>query len=818
MSSSTLIAETNLTKNSNPSSPLLSSDLPDFEKQFDNDLDLDKADKKILNKYVFYRLSQYTLLNSVNYDLWIFIQADFADFIEKHLDQLNESIWKSLLNYCYSHDYWIDHDSLRKCLTNFLKILNVNSEYSNNWIVDQIRWMKYNYKKLSSNIRQRKQKIIETANIIINQNKIIIENTETIIKIESMITAYSHSQVTQSQNARFRLLQSSSNQQISQNSQNDQISSEQSSSREFHYLQISKDQTSTQISQYLDSSSVNYEHSSKQSSSSSSSSLSSSSIQSISRLYQINQSENDFFRQLALLNKIYKKKDKFNDTNNNFDYKVMIFYDKCRRVELFSHAYIQSVSMMLSNQTLIHYYSNQLQMSNDFFDFCISIKNAFEESEWQRRNLIRWQIISISNVVAVNQNQSLFLSECLQKMCLEMNVIRRELDFAFYDSIHLRKNIIRICRNYLALTNDLNNASINVSDLINSLHTSITNYEVVQKSAQFETYLQSNSNSFNQNQDDQYFTDRQYRREEYSNRRDEFRDEDRSNDKFRISRFSKMCFVCDKHDCWSINHFEKKRDDSKKRFSDRHSEYKFRSEYDRRLKQYIADFEDIIDDSNDENTTQYFDEFSSISSVIDDAKLIEFESNELFLTSLDELQNIEFVNSSLVTSSLANSFTNSLANKAFEHRLILKNITNVSVNESFDFIYISIIESKYDDREFKNILMNCDAARQSTAEIDQFKALQRLNDSIQLNKSIVESKIQFDIDSISIMSTIELNISLELMIFHIIEVNTSFLLCLIDLNRLEVYFNNLTNELMQKRLIIITLQIDMKNLSSIILL
>jgi hypothetical protein len=54
---------------SNLSSSLLSSDLSDFEKQFDNDLDLDKADKKTLNKYVFYRLSQYTLLNSVNYDL-----------------------------------------------------------------------------------------------------------------------------------------------------------------------------------------------------------------------------------------------------------------------------------------------------------------------------------------------------------------------------------------------------------------------------------------------------------------------------------------------------------------------------------------------------------------------------------------------------------------------------------------------------------------------------------------------------------------------------------------------------------------------------
>jgi hypothetical protein len=194
--------------------------------------------------------------------------------------------------------------------------------------------------------------------------------------------------------------------------------------------------------------------------------------------------------------------------------------------------------------------------------------------------------------------------------------------------------------------------------------------------------------------------------------------------------------------------------------------------------------------------------------LIDDAKLIEFESNELFLTSLDELQNIEFV-----TSSLANSFTNSLANKAFEHRLILKNITNVSVNESFDFIYISTIESRYDDREFRGILVNCDAARRSTAGIEQFTALQRLNDSIQLNKSIVESKIQFGIDSISIMGTIELNISLRQLVFHIVGVNTSFLLCLVDLDRLEVYFNNLINELMQKRLIIIILQTDMKNVN-----
>jgi hypothetical protein len=135
------------------------------------------------------------------------------------------------------------------------------------------------------------------------------------------------------------------------------------------------------------------------------------------------------------------------------------------------------------------------------------------------------------------------------------------------------------------------------------------------------------------------------------------------------------------------------------------------------LKQYIADFEDIIDDSDDEDAIQYFDDLSFISSLIDDAKLIEFESNELFLTSFDELRNIEFI-------------INSFANKTFKNRLISKNIINFLINESFDFTFISIIESRYDDREFKDILINCDAAKRSTAETEQFTTLQKLNDSI----------------------------------------------------------------------------------------
>jgi hypothetical protein len=60
-----------------------------------------------------------------------------------------------------------------------------------------------------------------------------------------------------------------------------------------------------------------------------------------------------------------------------------------------------------------------------------------------------------------------------------MNIIQKEFDLAYYDSIYLRKNLIKTCRSHLAMINKLNNALINVFDLINSLHINIINCEVV---------------------------------------------------------------------------------------------------------------------------------------------------------------------------------------------------------------------------------------------------------------------------------------------------------------------------------------------------
>jgi hypothetical protein len=201
---------------------------------------------------------------------------------------------------------------------------------------------------------------------------------------------------------------------------------------------------------------------------------------------------------------------------------------------------------------------------------------------------------------------------------------------------------------------------------------------------------------------------------------------------------------------------------------------------------------------------QYFEKMTlsiseSLNTNFTNAVLNDFKSDELFLISINQIDNVEFIISTL-------------SNKAFAHRLIAKDdiiISDITI-ELVSYSYITSSESRYDDREFKDLLIDLDAARKSIEKMRQFKALQRISDDVKLNKSD-RLAFKFEIEDIKSIESIKLEISLKTVIFHIVEANISFLLSLVDLDRLRVYFNNLINELVQDRSTTIILQIDMKN-------
>ncbi len=133
---------------------------------------------------------------------------------------------------------------------------------------------------------------------------------------------------------------------------------------------------------------------------------------------------------------------------------------------------------MLTSEALTYYYVNKDNFIT-FNDFCISMRLYFEDFQWQSHNLDKWHNIIIDDVIAINSNVS--LTECLRKMCSQMNTIQRDLNSAYHDSIRLRENIIKACRDHSALIFELINSSMNILILMNILQFSIINYEIVRK-------------------------------------------------------------------------------------------------------------------------------------------------------------------------------------------------------------------------------------------------------------------------------------------------------------------------------------------------
>ncbi len=141
------------------------------------------------------------------------------------------------------------------------------------------------------------------------------------------------------------------------------------------------------------------------------------------------------------------------------------------------------------------------------------------------------------------------------------------------------------------------------------------------------------------------------------------------------------------------------------------------------------------------------------------------------------------------------TITNVFANKTFRRRLISNDIIVYALFVSISYTFNASIESRYDDREFKNLLIDHDAANRSSEDIEQYTILKRMI-SIELNENDV-SKFKFNIDNNFSIDLINLNTSIDRIKFHIVFVHISFLLCLADLDRLDVYFNNLINMLIE---------------------
>jgi hypothetical protein len=191
------------------------------------------------------------------------------------------------------------------------------------------------------------------------------------------------------------------------------------------------------------------------------------------------------------------------------------------------------------------------------------------------------------------------------------------------------------------------------------------------------------------------------------------------------------------------------------------------------------------------------------------------ENAEAFITTFGSMENLGSMTTDLINRSFSHYFIDfhtdmndqsSSNDQIIDHLQIClkKGFSMIIIHTGMkntnpdSFAYVMTFD-RYISEKFYEMMIDSNASTKSTVEYDQYLIFKKhkIDSSIDLNVTKTETvNIQFDIESARSIESLIIDISFEIVKFHVIKTDISFLLSLADMNRLKVYFNNVKNILM----------------------
>ena len=131
-----------------------------------------------------------------------------------------------------------------------------------------------------------------------------------------------------------------------------------------------------------------------------------------------------------------------------------------------------------------------------------------------------------------------------------------------------------------------------------------------------------------------------------------------------------------------------------------------------------------------------------------------------------------------------------LADRSFIYLVVLKNysastpVINITDYKQDPFVYITI--EHYTPKEFYSVIINTGASKKFTIGYKQYLTYKTtINDNMDINITQTGAvNIQFGISLTALIKLVKVKTLIGLVDFHIVKVDTPFLLCLADMDRL----------------------------------
>jgi hypothetical protein len=111
---------------------------------------------------------------------------------------------------------------------------------------------------------------------------------------------------------------------------------------------------------------------------------------------------------------------------------LTIFHDMCDRADVPQSAKLKAFFIMLKDLTFDYYYSNMFIMSIIiliiFDEVCFSIKKYFEDAEYRRSILFKWNNLTLKSIMIKSENEDKSIEECLQLLIKNLRHLQHDLN------------------------------------------------------------------------------------------------------------------------------------------------------------------------------------------------------------------------------------------------------------------------------------------------------------------------------------------------------------------------------------------------------
>ncbi len=448
---------------------------------------------------------------------------------------------------------------------------------------------------------------------------------------------------------------------------------------------------------------------------------------------------------------------------------------------------------MLKDLTFDYYYSNMfiiIIIVITFDEVCFFMKNYFEDVEYRRDILFKWNNLILKSMMISNENK--LIEECLQLLIKQLRHLQHDLNSKLRFEKFIHNKLINACQNVFVCQYVCFKLSDSLVDLINDLRSSIIIY---QKANSIETF-------------EIFFIDKRYHKN-FSFRIINFQLRSNQNRRYLTK---KKCFVCQKEECWSTKHSKDERETTKQKFKNR---------FFIRIDHYISEYErtNLSSSYSEDDSDTDLEEMKALIMNLSSLSLFSNSDNlsnvETFIISFDLVQNAEMMIINLVNRSLSHFLINNIHICMNDDQTANDLQTDLKIFFSFSFVqtdlkmshfvdlvhicmknidfFTYVIIDRYTSQMFYDIMIDSDVSIRSIVDYEQYLAFIK-NISIDLNRIKTDTvNVQFEIESIASLKSLAIDISMRLVEFHVIKTNTSFLLSLADMNRLKFYFNNVEN-------------------------